>query len=143
MDVFILLCIAAINLMSIIGIHRCLKGLNQKQKIGFLAIGFGGIYLLVSFVYFLSTLSFESKEALEYAKQYITFTFVPVNATISLVFLARAYTRFLAKQIDKNKLKKTCIKIAILLIVVFIIEFFYFRSVNQSMLQMAMESKGA
>ena len=80
---------------------------------------------------------------MEYAKQYITFTFVPVNATISLVFLARAYTRFLAKQIDKNKLKKTCIKIAILLIVVFIIEFFYFRSVNQSMLQMAMESKGA
>ena len=58
MDVFILLCIAAINLMSIIGIYRCLKGLNQKQKIGFLAIGFGGIYLLVSFVYFLSTLSF-------------------------------------------------------------------------------------
>ena len=51
MDVFILLCIAAINLMSIIGIYRCLKGLNQKQKIGFLAIGFGGIYLLVSFVH--------------------------------------------------------------------------------------------
>jgi len=142
MEGFILLCIGAINIMTLIGVYRCLKDVSPKGKIAFLAIGFGGIYLLVSGIYHLSTLGLDAQVSLEGAKQFITFTFVPVNATISLVFMARNYSKLLAKQTTKEKFQKNCIIVIVILVIAMVLEYFYFRSVNQSMIEMALQAKG-
>lgn len=143
MDLFILLCIGAINLMTLVGVYRSLKGVPAGSKLAFLAFGFGGTYLLVSGLYYLSTLGLDVQGSLEKAQQFITFTFVPVNATISLVFIARNYSRLLAEQTTKEKFQKTCICIILILAVAMVLEYFYFRSVNQSIIQMALDAKGA
>ncbi len=140
MDLFILICIGAINIMTLVGVYRCLKDVPGRQKIAFLAIGFGGIYLLVSGLYYLSTLGLTG--SFEKTQQFMTFTFVPVNATISLVFLARNYGRLLSEQTTKEKFQKTCIRIFLILVVAMICEYFYFRSVNQSIIEMALKAKG-
>lgn len=138
MNVFILICIGAINVMSIIGLYRNLKSLNSKKRLAFIALGFGGMYLIVSLLYFLSTLGFDQQNALVKAKQYITFTFVPINASFTLLFLAKSYMKALEKKITKEKFQKNCIRIAIFFVILLVVEFFYFRSVNQSMIQMAL-----
>ena len=142
MDLFILICIGAINIMTLVGVYRSLKGVPARGKIGFLAVGFGGIYLLVSGLYYSSTLGLDISGSLGKTQQFITFTFVPVNATISLVFLARNYSRLLAEQTTKEKFQKNCIRIILILAVALICEYFYFRSVNQSILDMVLGAKG-
>lgn len=142
MNVFILGCIGFINIITIFGIYQGLHEVEQKKRIGFLAIGFGGMYLIVSGIYLLSSIGIEQKELLGQTKQLLTFTFVPVNSIISLIFLARSYSKLLAKQIKLEKFKKICIIIAIILLVAFIFEYFYFKSVNQSILDIALQAKG-
>lgn len=143
MDLFILICIGAINVMTLVGVYRSLKDVPARGKIAFLAVGFGGIYLLVSGLYYLSTLGLNIQGSLGETQQFITFTFVPVNATISLVFLARNYSRLLAEQTTKEKFQKVCIRVLLILVVAMICEYFYFRSVNQSIIEMALSAKGA
>lgn len=142
MNVFILGCIGFINIITIFGIYQGLHEVEKKKRIGFLAIGFGGMYLIVSGIYLLSSIGIEQKELLGQTKQLLTFTFVPVNSIISLIFLARSYSKLLAKQIKLEKFKKICIIIAIILLVAFIFEYFYFKSVNQSILDIALQAKG-
>jgi len=142
MNVFILGCIGFINIITVFGIFQGLREVDRKKRIGFIAIGFGGMYLIVSGIYLLSTIGIESKELLGQTKQLLTFTFVPVNSIISLIFLARSYSKVIAKQMKLEKFKKICIIILIILMIAFIFEFFYFKSVNQSILDIALQAKG-
>ena len=92
------------------------------------------MYLLVSFVYWLSTKGMDLGKITDTGKNFITFTFVPINSMVVLPFLAKSYKHFKQSRLKQDKLKKRIILISIILIVVLIIEFFYFKDIQNGIL---------
>lgn len=91
MNIFIILFILLINVINIFAIYKLLgKDIKNKEKIIFIAVGVAIMYMLVSVVYWLSSIGMD-KNAADAGRDFITFTFVPVNGLCVLTFLSSSY----------------------------------------------------
>lgn len=142
MTLFIYICILALNLAVIFMTYKFLgQDMEKKEKVIFIAIGIAIIYVIVSGVYWLSTKSANLGELAEAGKDFIIFTFVPVNAIIALPFFASSYKNMKNGRLKTEKFKNRCILIGTMLVIVLIFEFFYFKDIQAGILSIVQAKK--
>lgn len=135
MNIFIILFILLLNIVNIVAMYRLLGiDINKKEKIIFIAVGVAIMYMLVSAVYFLSSIGIDSKAA-DAGRDFITFTFVPVNGLCVLTFLSSSYKRYKAGIIKADILRNRCVVLVAILIILLIVEFFYFKNIQNNALE--------
>lgn len=137
MIIFIYLCILLLNIVAIFMTYRFLgEDLEKKEKSIFLVVGIAIMYMIVSLVYWLSTMGVDLEVNNEMGKNFIIFTFVPINSMLVLPFLASSYKYFKQGRLKKQNFKNRIILLCIILIIVLILEFFYFKDIQNSILGM-------
>lgn len=142
MLVFIYICILLLNLVAVLLTYHCLgKDMDKKTKGIFIIIGIAVMYILVTFVYWIGTKNVSLEVDTDAMKNLITFTFVPVNAIIILPFLAKSYRKLKDNKIQSEQLRNRCILIGIILIIVLVVEFFYFKNIQNGILSILNSKK--
>lgn len=135
MIAFIYIGILILNIVAILLTYKVLgKDMDKKSKGIFIAVGIAVIYLLVSFVYWLGTKDIDLGVNSETGKNLITFTFVPVNAIIMMPFLASSYRNWKDEMLKNEPFRNRCILMGFILLIVLIIEFFYFKDIQNGIL---------
>ena len=137
MILFIYLCILALNVVAIFLMYRFLvTNIEKKEKWIFIAVGIAFMYMLVSFVYWLSTKDIDLGTNSNLASNFITFTFVPVNSILILPFLASSYRYWKEGRLKPEKFRNRIILAIIILLIVLVIEFFYFQDIQNGILSL-------
>lgn len=137
MVIFIYMCILVLNLVAIFLTYHFLgKEMEKKSKGIFIIIGIAIIYMLVSFIYWISTKDIELGISESFGKNLITFTFVPVNGIVILPMLASSYRYLKEGRLKMDKFRNRAILLAVVLIIILIIEFFYFKDIQSGIMQM-------
>jgi hypothetical protein len=137
MILFIYLCILALNAVAIFLMYRFLgTNIEKKEKWIFIAVGIAFMYMLVSFVYWLSTKDIDLGTNSNLASNFITFTFVPVNSILILPFLASSYRYWKEGRLKPEKFRNRIILAVIILLIVLVIEFFYFQDIQNGILSL-------
>lgn len=132
----LLLFILIFNIVSIVLMYYCLGDIEKKEKIIFIAVGTGIMYILTSIVYWISTMRIEITEVSETGKNLITFLFVPVNGLIILPILAKSYVKLKYGNIRNKVFANRILVLAVLLIIIFIIECNYFRQIQEQVVNL-------
>lgn len=137
MLLFIYLCIFILNAIAILLTYRFLGNQMEKKEKGiFIIIGIALMYILVTFVYWLSTKSVNLGEVANEGQNLITFAFVPVNSMVILPFLASSYKYLKSGKMEGEIFKHRVILLAVVLVVVLVIEFFYFKDIQNGILNL-------
>ena len=132
---FIYIFILIINIVSIVLVYHFLgKELEQKTKWIFIIIGTAIMYMLVSVIYWLGTLNVHLQVKDSMGKNLIVFTFVPVNAIITMPFIASSFKHWTNGRLKSVPFRNRCILIGIILLVILVIEFFYFQDIQNGIL---------
>jgi len=131
MNIFIMLAIVVANLIAILLIYQFIKKLPKTERIIFIAISFAIIYVLVSIIYWISGFGIDSRIN-EAAKDFITFTFVPVNVILLVPFIATKYNKLRFKEIQKGEFVKRLIVVGIVGIVILTMECVYFKKMKNN-----------
>lgn len=131
----ITLFIIIFNLVSIALVYYCLDNMEKKEKVIFIAVGTAIIYVLTSFVYWISTHNVEIKAVSEIGKNLITFLFVPVNGIVILPLLAKSYRKYCTKKLKADKFRNRVIVLAVVLVIILIVECSYFRDIQNSVVK--------
>ena len=132
---FIYICILILNIVAVLLIYHFLwKGLDKKTKGIFIIVGIAAIYLLVTFVYWIGTQGMNSELNSDMGKNLITFTFVPVNAIIIMPFLAVSFRDWKDGKLKSRPFRNRCILLGIILLIILIIELFYFKDIQNGIL---------
>ena len=132
---FIYIFILIINIVSIVLVYHFLgKELEQKTKWIFIIIGTAVMYMLVSVIYWLGTLNVDLQVNDSMGKNLIVFTFVPVNAIITMPFIASSFKHWTNGRLKSVPFRNRCILIGIILLVILVIEFFYFQDIQNGIL---------
>ena len=92
------------------------------------------MYLAVTGVYWLSTQNTNFPNA-NVAQSLITFTFVPVNGIVILPILASSYRYVKEGRLKVEKFRNRAILLAIVLVIILIMEFFYFKDIQSGIMQ--------
>lgn len=130
-SLLIILAIILINVVPLVIVYKILKKIEKRELLIFMAVSVGIIYVLIQFIFLLSGIGID--ETVHYSvKNMIVFVFVPINIILFIPFLAVQYKKVKEKKIKyvdfANKIA-TCV---VILIIVSVIEFFYFRSVQMN-----------
>ena len=142
MVIFIYLCILLLNIVAIFMTYKFLgEDFEKKEKSIFLVVGIAIMYMIVSLVYWLSTRGIDLGINNEMGKNFIIFTFVPINSMLVLPFLASSYKYFKQGRLKKQNFKYRIILLCVILIIVLILEFFYFKDIQNSILNMLAAKK--
>ena len=128
MNIFIMIAIIITNAIAVALIYQFVKRMQKMDKIIFIAASFAINYILVSIVYWLSGLGMDSTIT-EQSKNYITYLFVPVNVILFVPILAILYNKYKENKIKKNQLQQRYIWIGIIILMILVGEYFYFKSV--------------
>lgn len=144
MILFIYACILALNLVAIFLTYHFLgREIDKKTKGIFIIVGIAVIYMLVSFTYWLGTKDIELGTSESFGKNLITFTFVPVNAILVLPFLASSYKNLKAGRLKAVPFRNRCILLAIALVILLVIEVFYFKDIQTGIYTMLQNAKNS
>ena len=137
MILFIYFCILVLNVVAIFLMYRFLgTSVEKKEKWIFIVVGIAFMYMLVSFVYWLSTKDIDLGTNSNLASNFITFTFVPVNGILILPFLASSYRYWKEGRLKPEKFRNRIILSIVILIIVLVIEFFYFQDIQNGILSL-------
>ncbi len=133
MIVFIYICILALNLITIFLTYRFLgTEFEKKEKWIFVIIGIALMYVTVSGAYWLGTKDLEATSST--GQNLITFTFVPINGLLILPWVAKMYRQLKFGKMKTEDFKKRCILFGVLLLVILILEVFYFNDIQSGIL---------
>ena len=142
MVIFIYLCILLLNIVAIFMTYKFLgEDFEKKEKSIFLVVGIAIMYMIVSLVYWLSTRGIDLGINNEMGKNFIIFTFVPINSMLVLPFLASSYKYFKQGRLKKQNFKNRIILLCVILIIVLILEFFYFKDIQTGILNIINSKK--
>lgn len=142
MLLFIYICILALNAVAVILTYHFLGNEStKKERWIFIAVGIAILYLLVSIVYGISTNGVDLGANAETGKNLIVFTFVPVNGMVILPFLAHSYRHWKLGDLKTEPFRNRCILLAVILLVLLVFEFFYFKDIQNGILTMIQNSQ--
>lgn len=128
--------IIVLNIVAIALTFYCLSELESKEKLIFIAIGVTIIYLLTSFVYWVSTKDISVKAVSDMGKNLITLLFVPINGIVILPILAKSYTKYKIGMLGTDNFKNRALILGMLLAILLIIECVYFKDIQKSVVVM-------
>ena len=129
MNIFLTIAIALANIISVVTVYQFVKRLDKKQMVIFIAISVGIMYMLISAIYWLSGIGVDARLH-ESSKNFVLYLFVPVNVLLFVPYFASKYMKLKENQIKRTDFVKTIEKLAILLVVISALEFFYFRNIQ-------------
>lgn len=136
MNIFIVIFILILNIVNVFAMYKLLgENVEKKDKIIFIAVGVAIMYGLVSLVYFLSGIGIDEATS-EAGRDLITFTFVPVNGLCTLTFFTSSYKKYKDGKLGIDKLRNRIIVLFVLLVILLIGEFFYFKNIQNNALEM-------
>lgn len=136
-NLFITLFIVIANVVAILLIyHSFSKKIEKTKKMLYTMISVGVIYIIVLIIYSLSSIGYESSIA-SVGRDFVTFSFVPINAIIILPFLIRSFNKSKEKEITNEQLNFRTIVIGIITLIILISEFFYFRNIQENAKELA------
>ena len=136
MDIWMMLAMLAVNAIALFIIYQFVKKMSKMNKIIFIALSFAVNYMLVSFVCMLSAWGME-ETIIEQSKTYLTYVFVPVNIILSIPFLVTSYQKYKDKKLKPEKFVKRGIAVGIFMVIVLVIEYFYFQSVFENIIDIS------
>lgn len=136
----ILLFILLLNIVSIVLMYYCLGDIDKKEKLIFIAAGTAIMYVLTSFIYWISTKSIEITQVSEQSKNLITFLFVPINGILILPLFAKSYTKYKYGSLNKTVFTKRGIVLGVVLLIILIIECIYFKNIQEQIVNMITEN---
>lgn len=136
----ILLFILLLNVVSIVLMYYCLGDIDKKEKLIFIAAGTAIMYVLISFIYWISTKSIEITQVSEQSKNLITFLFVPINGILILPLFAKSYTKYKYGSLNKTVFTKRGIVLGVILLIILIIECIYFKNIQEQIVNMITEN---
>ena len=136
MDIWMMLAMLVVNAVALFIIYQFVKKMSKMNKIIFIAISFAVNYMLVSFVCMLSAWGME-ETIIEQSKTYLTYVFVPVNIILSIPFLVTSYQKYKDKKLKPEKFVKRGIAVGIFMVIVLVIEYFYFQSVFENIIDIS------
>lgn len=131
MNIFIMLAIIIANGIALALIYQFVKKMPKKEKIIFIAASFAINYMLILIVYALSGIGMDATIN-ESSKNFITYVFVPVNVILFVPFIAHAYIKVKEKKIKPENFVKRLVAILVIALIVLVMEFFYFRNVQEN-----------
>lgn len=140
MDIYLMIGILAANLIAIAIVYQFIKRLEKKQKLLFIAISVAMMYILISVVYWFSGLGVDEKVH-EASKNFVLYLFVPVNVILFVPFFASQYMKLRLKKVSPEKFVNRLSVLVVLLAVVLVGEYFYFRNIQDNIKSMD-EMKG-
>ena len=135
----IVLFILLLNIVSILLIYRCLTGVEKKERFIFLAAGIAIMYMLTSFVYWISTRNVEITQVSQTGKDLITFLFVPINGILILPLLAKSYAKYRVRNLSKKILINRGIVLGVFLLILLVIECIYFENIQDGVVNLIKE----
>ena len=130
----ILVFIIVLNIIAIALTYYCLSDLEKKDKVIFIAVCVAIIYMLTTFVYWISTKSIAVKEVSDLGKNLITFLFVPINTLVVVPLFAKSYNKYKTGFLAFDKLKNRGIVLGAILLIILVIECFYFKNVQNTVI---------
>lgn len=130
-----------LNIVAIVLTYNSLSKIDKKERIIVVAVGIAVVYVLTSFVYWLSTKDIAIKEVSELGKNIITFLFVPINSIIVLPLMAKSYNKYKIGRLASDKLRNRGIVLGIILLIVLIIECSYFKDIQNGVIRLIEENK--
>lgn len=129
MNIFISIAIIITNAIAVVLVYQFLKKVSKKDKLVFIAASIAVIYILVSFVYWISGFGIE-QNVHEVAKSFITYVFVPVDVILLIPFVATKYTKLKNNEIAIDNFLKRIAIISIIALFILIIEYNYFKGMQ-------------
>lgn len=130
-NIYLMIATILTNVISIAVVYQFIKGLDKKQIIIFIAISVALMYVLVSIVYWFSGFGV-NEEIHEASKNFVLYLFVPVNIILFVPYFASKYMKLRKNEIKRSDFAKKVEILAVLLIVVLVAEFFYFRNIQKN-----------
>ena len=142
MAAIIYICILLLNLIAVFMVYKFLgTELEKKEKMLFIVVGIAIMYLTVSFTYWLSTKNIDLNISNDMGNNLIVFTFVPINGIITLPFMANSYKCYKNGRLKLKKYKNRIILISVILIIALVFEFFYFKDIQNGILNIIQSAK--
>lgn len=135
----IVLFVLILNIVSILLIYRCLTGVERKERFIFLAAGIAIMYMLTSFIYWISTRNVEITQVSQTGKDLIIFLFVPINGILILPLLAKSYAKYRGSNLSKRILINRGMVLGVFLIILLIIECVYFKNIQDGVVNLIKE----
>lgn len=131
MNIYLTIAIVLANLIGIVIVYQFVKKLDKKERIIFIAVGIATMYILVSIVYWISGFGI-AEDVHKASKNFVLYLFVPVNTILTVPYIASKYTKFRKQEVDIQYLANKVSTIAVLLIIVLVVEYFYFRNIQKN-----------
>ena len=135
MNIYFMIIILLANVIGIAIVYQFIKKLENKEKLVFIAISVALMYNLISIVYWFSGFGMD-KNVHEASKNFVLYLFVPVNVILFIPYFASQYMKLRSNKIKLEKFINKLSTIVVLLIVVLVIEYFYFRNIQENINEM-------
>ena len=136
-NLFILLA----NIIAAVLIYHSIdRKIEKSKKILYIMVSMGIIYIFVLMIFSLSSIGIP-KELAKYAKDMIIFTFVPVNSIIIVPFFLRTVNKGKTKELSIEKLNIRMSILAVIIILLFAGEYFYFRNTEKEIVDIVNEKQ--
>lgn len=139
----IVLFILILNIVSIVLMYYSLGDSPKREKLIFIAAGIAIMYVLTSFVYWISTRNIAVTEVSATGKDLITFLFVPINGIITLPIFAKSYYKYRNGNLKGNVLRNRGVVLAVILLIILIIECAYFKNIQQQVVNLIQNKQNA
>lgn len=141
--IYIILFILILHVVLILSTYHNCNTLEQKNKLLFILVGIGGLYLITSVVFGISQrgMDYGNAQAQEMVKNFIIFTFVPINGLVTMPIIAYNYNKYNVQTLKKDAFRNRMILLGIVFVILLIIEGFYMKSIGISILDMAKSMK--
>lgn len=135
MNLYLMIATIVANAIAIGIVYQFVKRFQGKEKLIVIAVSIAIMYILISFVYWISGFGIDEKIH-EQAKSFVTYLFVPVNVILFIPYMALQYTKLKERQIKKEKFFKRTIVVIVLLVIVLVMEYFYFGNIQKNIIKM-------
>ena len=135
-NLLITLFILVANVVGLLLVYHSFdKRIDKNKKLMYTMIAFGIMYILTLIIYFFSSLGINNENVSESSRNLITFTFVPINTIVLLPILIRSFNNRKMNKITTRQLNRTATIMIVVAIILIVIEFFSFRSIQKGIIQ--------
>lgn len=136
MILFIYICILVLNVVAVLLTSHFLgPNIPKKEKAIFALVGIAVMYFIVTIAYGIATKDVNIDNN-TIGKVLITYTFVPVNSMLMLPFLASSYAHWKEGTLKPDKFRNRIILLAVIMLILFLFEISYFKSIEMGIVNM-------
>lgn len=136
MNIVLILTIGLLDAASIFAVIKVLGRISTKTKIVYTVVSTLLLFAILHMIYFFSSLSIGNKEVVNSARHLMVMSFLPISLFLCALPLGIQIRKYAEKEIKIDKVKKVFIIVLVILVSITIREFFYFRQVQENIMQM-------